>query len=505
MITQVIWFKKDLRLTDHRPLAQAAKAGPVLPIYVFEDRLLGAEDFSGRHLKFIKECLGELQSSFEDLGGELLLHRGDVLTSLQAILQEVGGFHLWSHEETGNGLSYQRDVQVGDWCKTHGILWTEIPQTGVVRRLSDRDGWSARWNSRMSETIVPCPGPEEIQFVAPETLSKIGHITESPPHPELSNQLVLQRGGRSHALNLQDSFLQSRGQHYQKEMSSPASAESSCSRMSPYLTFGCISMRETYQTAREHRAGLYEIKRDGGTISPGWLGSLKSYLGRLRWHCHFMQKLEDEPSIEFHNFSRTCDGLREDHWNQEWHEAWCAGQTGYPMIDAAMRYLNHTGWINFRMRAMLVSFSSYHLWNHWREPAHHLARLFTDYEPGIHYSQVQMQSGVTGINTVRIYSPIKQAEDQDPNGDFIRRWVPELEGLPSPLIFRPEALTTMEQSLYGCRIGTDYPAPLVDHREAYETARKRMYGLRGTSKSREEANRIQAKHGSRRRGARSWR
>lgn len=357
----------------------------------------------------------------------------------------------------------------------------------------------------MSEPLTPCPAPEEIGFLALETPDKLRHNGELLAHSELTDRMTLQRGGRSHALKLQSSFLESRGQHYQKEMSSPISAESSCSRMSPYLTYGCLSMRETYQTAREHRAGLYEIKRGGGTIPPGWLGSLKSYLGRLRWHCHFMQKLEDEPSIEFHNFSRTCDGLREDRWNQEWHEAWCTGQTGYPMIDAAMRYLNHTGWINFRMRAMLVSFSSYHLWNHWREPAHHLARLFTDYEPGIHYSQVQMQSGVTGINTVRIYSPIKQAEDQDPNGDFIRRWVPELEGLPSPLILRPETLTTMEQSLYGCRIGTDYPAPLVDHREAYETARKRMYGLRGTSKSREEANRIQAKHGSRRRGARSWR
>ncbi|MGB0152614.1 MAG: deoxyribodipyrimidine photo-lyase/cryptochrome family protein [Verrucomicrobiales bacterium] len=505
MQPQVVWFKKDLRISDHRPLVHAAENGPVLALYVYENRLLGAKDFSGRHLKFLNDCLAELQAGLQSLGGELALHRGEVIDSLQSILEEVGSFHLWSHEETGNDLSFQRDIEVGKWCEANGVLWTEIPQFGVVRRLENRDGWSTRWNSRMSEPLTPCPSPDELKFLASEIPGNLLQGTDKLAFPEATGTLNLQQGGRSHALRLQDSFLESRGQHYQKEMSSPLSAESACSRLSPYLAFGCVSMREVYQTARDYRAELYELKREGETIAPGWLGSLKSYLGRLRWHCHFMQKLEDEPSIEFRNFSRSCDGLRENEWNQEWHEAWCEGHTGYPMVDAAMRYLQHTGWINFRMRAMLVSFSSYHLWNHWKKPAHHLARLFTDYEPGIHYSQIQMHSGVTGINTVRIYSPIKQAEDQDPSGDFIRRWVPELEGVPAPLLLKPETLTSMEQSLYGCRIGKDYPAPIVDHSIAYHAARTRMYQLRGRRKSREEAAHIQAKHGSRKRGSRSWR
>ena len=101
-----------------------------------------------------------------------------------------------------------------------------------------------------------------------------------------------------------------------------------------------------------------------------------------------MQKLEDEPEIEFRNFNRAYDGLREDEFNDEYFEAWCHGRTGYPMVDACMRALHQTGWINFRMRAMLVSFASYHLWLHWRQPALYLARLFLDYEPGIHYSQI---------------------------------------------------------------------------------------------------------------------
>ncbi|MGI9154659.1 MAG: FAD-binding domain-containing protein, partial [Rubrivivax sp.] len=153
-------------------------------------------------------------------------------------------------------------------------------------------------------------------------------------------------------------------------------------------------------------------------------------------------------------------------------EAWRAGMTGFPMVDACMRSLNATGWLNFRMRAMLVSFAAYHLWLHWREPGIHLARQFLDFEPGIHWSQMQMQSGTTGINTLRIYSPTKQLQDHDPQGVFVRRWVPEW--------------------------GTDaYPAPIVDERAAVQAAKDRMYGLRKTLEARTEADEIQERHGSR--------
>ena len=130
-----------------------------------------------------------------------------------------------------------------------------------------------------------------------------------------------------------------------------------------------------------------------------------------------MQKLEDEPAIEWRNFARVFNGLRPgdatplEGLHRDHFEAWCEGRTGYPMVDACMRQLRATGWLNFRMRAMLVSFAAYHLGLHWREPGLFLARQFLDFEPGIHWSQMQMQSGTTGINTLRIYSPAKQARD----------------------------------------------------------------------------------------------
>jgi len=498
--TQLIWFKKDLRLSDHAPLSEAAERGPVLAVYIYEDEVIGGEDFDARHLRFLNECLEEVRAGLRSLGGELVLRRGEAVSVLRGLRAESGFDAVWSHEETGNAITYARDRRVARWCREEGIDWREIPQTGVVRRLANRDGWAARWNRRMSGVLVEAPRRIRSPRLEPGPL-----LFEESFDLPTAGGLDLQRGGRTEGLRLQESFFAHRGRHYRREMSSPVTAEESCSRLSPYFTWGCLSIREAYQAGRSAREAWRQAKEHGEKPENGWAGSLQSYLGRLRWHCHFMQKLEDEPSIEFENFARVCDGLRENDWNQDRFDAWREGQTGYPLVDAVMRCLQETGWINFRMRAMVMSFSSYHLWLHWRKPSLHLARVFTDYEPGIHYSQAQMQSGCTGINTIRIYSPVKQAKEQDPTGEFIRRWVPELEGVPDALLAEPHRMTVMEQQMAGCRIGVDYPEPVVDHATAYRAAREKMFALRKSSGARQEASRIQQKHGSRRRASRQWR
>jgi len=175
------------------------------------------------------------------------------------------------------------------------------------------------------------------------------------------------------------------------------------------------------------------------------------------------------------------------------------GRTGWPLVDACMRALHHTGWINFRMRALLMSVASYQLWMHWREPALHLARLFVDYEPGIHYSQSQMQSGTTGINSARIYNPIKQSRDQDPQGVFIRLWVPELADVETPWINTPWMMSPAAQRASGCIIGETYPAPLVDHEQAARKAREQLYAKRRSNEARRESRATFDRHGSRKR------
>ncbi|HBM13461.1 MAG TPA: deoxyribodipyrimidine photolyase, partial [Rhodospirillaceae bacterium] len=226
-----------------------------------------------------------------------------------------------------------------------------------------------------------------------------------------------------------------------------------------------------------------------------WRGSLSSFSGRLHWHCHFMQKLEDEPSLEFDEQHPAYRGIRPGTPDAHRLRAWERGETGLPFVDACMRCLHATGWMNFRMRAMLVSVASYHLWLDWRQTGHHLTRLFVDYEPGIHWPQMQMQSGTTGINTIRIYNPVKQGMDQDPDGHFVRQWIPELAVVPTAYIHHPwtwdKAATIMDKH---------YPLPLIDPIEAAKEARQKIWDVRKGDAYRQTAQAIQAKHGSRKSG-----
>lgn len=479
----IVWFKRDLRIEDHRALAEAVKDGPALPLYILEPELWKQPDLSFRHYQFLIECLGELNRSLKALGQSLIIKVGNAVDILQGLHQRHTIQKLWSHQETWNGWTYARDRRVKQWTNANDIIWHEPPQNGVIRCLSNRDDWAARWYMHMKNPLL----------LPPQKLQSIQEPSDALPYPEdlglkKDNCPMRQEGGRHKGVKLLHNFLYERGEGYTREMSSPVTAFKSCSRLSAHLSFGTLSIREVFQALEVRNQ---EIKNMSLDTKGKWPSALRSFSDRLRWHCHFIQKLEDEPRIEFENLHPAYNNLRENDFNQAYFEAWKVGKTGYPMVDACMRALTATGWINFRMRAMLMSFASYHLWLHWRKPALHLARLFTDYEPGIHYSQAQMQSGTTGINSIRIYNPIKQGIDHNPEGAFIREWVRELFEMPQEFIHTPWKAPSQMNG---------YPMPIVDEKNARKAAADKIYKLRKSSEYQESARKILNKHGSRQSG-----
>lgn len=501
MLTAV-WFKRDLRLDDHEALWAAAQRGPVLPFYVLEPALWAQGDLDRQHADFIAASAAELDRALRARGSALRLLRGDACEALAALHRETAFTHLESHEETGNNWTFKRDQAVGRWCRRQGVRWTEHRQFGVTRGLKNRNRFSAGWEAHMRAPARSAPA----QLPGPRTApvaweAEFAQLPVTAFHPAVTHRAPSPAAGESAAQARLEAFFNRDGEDYHRRMSAPATAFQSGSRLSAHLAFGTLSLRRLVQRTRA--AG--EDPAQGAILSPR---ARSAFEARLHWHCHFIQKLESEPALEFQSFNRALDQLRPTA-PQDRIDAWLRGQTGWPFVDAAMRALQHWGWINFRMRAMLVSVATYPLWLDWRSLNHPLARQFLDYEPGIHLSQLQMQAGVTGINALRIYNPLLQGERLDPQGTFIRRWVPELAPLRSDEIHQPWRLAARRLAQAGVRLrapgpepvnggkASAYPRPLVDFTQAAREARARMGEAQRTEASRRESRRVLLEHGSR--------
>lgn len=449
-MTQVVWLKRDLRIRDHAPLFHACQSGDVLPLYILEPFLFEKDVFSKRHLTFIVESLEDLKASFDAIGLPLFVYIGHAQDIFQKIFNIYGTFCLHSHMEHGTNLTYKRDLDIKEWMLRHQLTWTEYKIFGVNRahgfkyRLRDFHGW-------LKEGILPIPKDPrpftDHQKIFKDTLRDLLELEVK------GSPISFLKGGESEGIKRAKAFFDQRYKKYQVYINKPSLSIHSSSLLSPYLAFGNLSIRMLHLSTQKH---LKTIK------DPFLKNQLEAFEKRLYWHCHFVQRVERHPELNEEAWDKKLEGIRET--RQDLYDAFKEGTTGFPIVDACMRALKLRGWINFKQRAMLASFASNVLLLDWRDVGEILGSYFIDYEPGIHWSQIQMQAGLNPYRHVPMYDIIKQSHMHDKEASFIYEMIPELKNIPVPDVFTPWTLKH-----------NPYIQPVIDLETQFEKSKKILY------------------------------
>lgn len=459
----IVWLKRDIRSKDHLPLFFAEQSPiPYLVLFIFDKDVLQHPDCNLRHLQFQYHSLLDLKNRLSAFDFQINICNAKSKAVFSKILNEFDVQQVLSYQESGIRLTFDIDLSLKKLFSSKQIPWKEYQRDGILRGIKNRENWDQAWFHMANSPII------EIEYTIKKTISWQHSFALSDERKLLYQNYSshFQPAGETYAWKYLQNFVKQRIHNYSRHISKPALRRISCSRLSPYLAWGNISIRQVYQY-------VYDDALKKSEKNPH-----QNFLTRLTWHCHFLQKFETVCEYETH----CINAAFEETWKEKDNtliQAWKNGQTGFPLVDAAMRCVINTGWINFRMRALLVSFLSHHLFQDWRHGAYHLAQQFLDYEPGIHYTQFQMQAGSTGVNVLRVYNPILNSQKHDEKATFILQWCPELSELPMHLVFEPWKINPMEEVFYNFKLGQNYPDRIVK----LEENRQKIKTLWETKKS----------------------
>ena len=478
----VVWHRKHLRTDDQRALAQAVADGDVVcPLFIFDPQFYEAGGLAcDARLRFLHEAVTSLDRLYATVPTETVTRgsRGrqpgtgpqqaqtDTLTRAGSPGLTVGygdpvgllsrfvdrGWSVVTMATPTSRYGKRRDERVRTVCGD-GIEF--VSGDGLVRGVEwSRTDWQDHVTSWLEGTQQTPDWAEQatrhLVIDTPVSPARVDRWFEVEP-----TKSKVPAGTHQQAAERLDGFTD-RIRSYPERISAPQDARGGTSGLSPYLNFGLLSVRQVYQSVTAR--------------APSCRGR-EMFTDRLFWNLHYNQKLVDWPGWTEQAVNPVLEGFNEDNHDPELVAAWKRGGTGFPMVDAAMRCLRQTGWLNFRMRAMGASFFTHILQQPWWIGAEWYHHHLVDSDVAINYTQWQSQAGLIGKPAQRVYNPRKQVRDHDPDGEWITEWVPELAPLPSEYLDRPERAPLAVQAEHGVTIGEDYPRPVV----AFETRRESFW------------------------------
>ena len=505
---QILWLRRDLRVADHAALHDAARRGPVLPLYIVDPAWLAEATFGTRHWMFVRECLVEVDAALRALGQPLRVRVGRPVAVLDALADDVARADLtvgavWAMAEPGRRAA-ARDGDVGAWAAGRGIGWRVLAEEPAPGRTTipapSRLGAAATDGVAAGEL----PTAEALGLV-PDGLTDRALDADGLAWLTESGRRRVAGGARAGA-ELLASFLAQRGQGYGGAADDPSAASLVCSRIGAHLAWGALSTAEVHAALRAaeqeqaRRRGQDRAAAHGAEAEP-WRASMGAFRDAMAVREAAMARFAVRPDLEPDvgagvdadgpgggvddagggNDGRTGGGGPVDDGRDPSArlEAWAAGRTGRPLIDAAMAQLRAIGWLPYRLRAMTTSYAVHDLGLPWPVVGRQLARLCLDYDPALLWPTVRRIAGVLDAAGPRIYNPDRQALALDPAGHYVRAWLPPLAAVPDSFVHNPWLMPAAMQAAAGCRVGVDVPAPIEPPR-GMRAAGMRGSGMRRT-------------------------